>query len=101
MKDKAIEVIYSAIDDLNEQLSADRKLDKNPETVLLGSGGKIDSVSFINFIVLLEEKCQDKFGVPVCLTGEAVAMDDSYPFRNVGTLVEHICKLVEEQPQAS
>jgi acyl carrier protein len=99
MKQQAIEVVYSAIDALNEQLSPDRRLDKKPDTILLGSGGKVDSVGFINLIVLLEEKCQDKFGVPVCLTGEEVAMDDTSPFQNVGTLVEHICKLVEDQPR--
>ena len=49
----------------------------------------------------LEEKCQEEFGVPVYLTGDALAMDDSYPFRNVATLADHICKLVEEQPHSS
>src|SRR5688572_21745465 len=61
MKDKAIEAIYSAIDDLNEQLSPDARVDEKPDSILLGSGGKIDSVGFINLIVLLEEKCQERF----------------------------------------
>jgi acyl carrier protein len=99
MKQKAIDVIYSAIDSINEQLPAGRRLVKSPETLLLGTGGSIDSVGFINLIVLLEEKCQDNFGIEVSLTGEAIAMDDNYPFRNIGTLVDHICRLVGEQPQ--
>ncbi len=101
MREKVIDVIYSAIDALNEQLSRDRRLDKRLDTTLLGSGGTIDSIGFINLIVLLEEKCLDEFGKAVCLTGETEAMDDNYPFRNVGTLADHICRLVEPQPVTS
>jgi acyl carrier protein len=94
MKKKPIDIIYAAIDDLNEQLPSGRKLEKTPETVLLGAGGTIDSVSFINLIVLLEEKCQENFGVAVSLTEETPA-DDT--FRSVATLESHIRRLVGEQ----
>jgi acyl carrier protein len=94
MKKKIIDIIYAAIDDLNEQLPAGRKLEKTPETVLLGTGGTIDSVGFINLIVLLEEKCQDNFGVAVTLTEETAA-DDT--FRNIASLERHISSLVGEQ----
>ncbi len=99
MKQKAFDVVYAAIDSLNEQLPPGRKLEKTPATVLLGSGGTIDSVGFINLIVLLEEKCQDKIGVSISLTGEADATEENSPFRNIGTLAEHICQLVGEQPK--
>jgi len=100
MRQKAFDVIYSAIDGLNEQLSADRRLTKTPGTAILGSGGTIDSVSFINLVVLLEEKCQESFGTPVTLTTDDTnAMDDNNPFRNVESLADHICQLVQKQPQ--
>jgi acyl carrier protein len=94
MKDRAIKVIYAAIDALNEQLPVHGRVEKQPDTILLGSGGKIDSVGYINLIVLLEEKCQDEFGLPVTFAADSA---DGDPFRDVGTLADHICRLVQEQ----
>ena len=88
---KAIDIIYAAIDDLNEQLPAGRKLEKTPQTVLLGAGGTIDSVGFINLVVLLEEKCQENFGVALSLTESA---SDDNSFRDIASLEDHINRLV-------
>src|SRR2546426_12739049 len=66
--DKARTAIYAALDALNEQLPAEQKLKKAPETILLGKAGTLDSVSFIGLMVLVEEKCQDEWGVSVSLS---------------------------------
>jgi acyl carrier protein len=92
-REKAVEMVYAAIDAVNEQLSRDQKLEKRQDAILLGNGGKIDSVNFINLIVALEERYQQEVGQPVCLTAEIEAVDDDYPFRNVDTLANHLFRL--------
>ena len=80
-------IVYTAIDSLNEQLSDERKIQKDPTTVLLGNEGKLDSIGFVNFVVLLEEKCQQECGISVSLT-ETPA--EKNPFESVGSLIEYL-----------
>jgi acyl carrier protein len=80
-------VVYAAIDSLNEQLSDERKIRKDPTTVLLGNEGKLDSIGFVNFVVLLEEKCQQECGVSISLTETSA---EENPFESVGSLIEYL-----------
>ena len=54
-RNKILEGIYVAIDEVNEQLPEDQNLEKSLETVLLGSSGKLESVNLVNFLVVTEE----------------------------------------------
>ena len=86
-------IVSAAIDALNEQLSTDQRLEKTPETVLLGRNGKLDSLGFINLIVLLEEKCFEQCGVALSLS-EVDASAGANPFNTVNTLVGHIDRMI-------
>jgi acyl carrier protein len=83
----ATSVVYAAIDSLNEQLSGERKIQKDPTTVLLGNEGKLDSIGFVNFLVLLEEKYQQECGISVSLTETPAEQN---PFESVGSLIEYL-----------
>src|SRR5262245_27073045 len=83
----ATDVVYAAIDSLNEQLSDERKIQKEPTSILLGNEGKLDSIGFVNFVVLLEEKCQQECGISVSLT-ETPA--EKNPFESVGSLIKYL-----------
>jgi len=83
----ATDVVYTAIDSLNEQLSGERKIQKDPTTLLLGNEGNLDSIGFVNFVVLLEETCQQECGISVSLT-ETPA--EKNPFESVGSLIEYL-----------
>jgi len=82
-------IVYSAIDALNEQLAADQRLNKSPETILLGANGSLDSLAFINLIVLLEEKCYDHCQVVLSLTEDGQNSNDN-PFHTVETLADYL-----------
>lgn len=89
-------VVYAAIDALNEQLSKEQRLEKSLGTVLLGKNGQLDSVGFINLIVLIEEKCHDKCGVSISLT-DGLDSTGANPFQTIDSLTDYLCRLVEEK----
>lgn len=81
--------IYRAIDEINQQLPPDKRLDKTDDTVLYARNGKLDSLGIVNLILLTEEAVEDDFGVQLELTS-ALQSTTSNPFRDVRTLAEHI-----------
>ena len=89
-------VVYDAIDELNEQLAEENRLEKVPEAALLGGAGRLDSVGFVNLIVLVEEKCQDEFGVPISLTDDLGTEDDN-SLKTVRSFIDYLCRVVEEE----
>ncbi|MDP2652768.1 MAG: hypothetical protein Q8Q08_01930 [Candidatus Omnitrophota bacterium] len=92
-KNEVIQIIYSAIDEINKDLPERDRLVKSPQTVLLGSEGRLDSLGFINFIVASEKKIREKWGVAVTLaTQEAMSLEHS-PFQTVEKLSEYIIAL--------
>ncbi|GAC1506900.1 MAG: hypothetical protein NVS1B3_06850 [Candidatus Dormibacteraceae bacterium] len=88
-----VEVIYSAVDDLNEILDPQERLDKSEDMALIGQDARLDSLGLVNLIVLVEEKIQARFGVGVTLVDERAMSQSRSPFRTLGTLAE----FVEEQ----
>ncbi len=49
-------IVYRAIDQVNEVQPEDNILVKAPATVLVGQGGQLDSMAFVNFMAALEEQ---------------------------------------------
>ena len=61
MKKKIENIIYQSIDELNNLLDNDQKLEKSLELKIFGNDSMLDSLSTINFIVILEEKINITF----------------------------------------
>jgi hypothetical protein len=75
MKDEILALLYQCIDELNEQFPEEQRLAKSPQAELFGATG-LDSLGFVNFIALAEEKCEDRFNVALTLSGAADAEDE-------------------------
>lgn len=89
-RDKIIEVLYASITELNEQRGKDEQLAKTPQTPLLGDGAGLDSLGFVNFVALVEEKVQDRFGKSLMLSDATDKPGVRDPFASVSTLAEYI-----------
>lgn len=88
-------MIFSVIDDLNEDLPADQQLGRSSATVLFGNEGKLDSLGLVSLIVSLEQNVNDRLTKPVTLASEqAMARTDS-PFRSVAALTDYIVELAK------
>jgi acyl carrier protein len=88
-KEELINIIYQSLDEVNEQLPDERQIQKSSEAALVGQAGGLDSLGFVNFIALVEEKCTQKYGVALSLT-EVLTSQDNNPFENVGKLADSL-----------
>jgi|SRR5215470_4131649 len=89
-------LVYAAIDELNEQYADEDRLEKTPETILLGNAGQLDSVGFVNLMVLVEERCQDAFGLSISIS-DSLGTWDANPLTTVGEFVDYLCHVVKEE----
>jgi acyl carrier protein len=87
--------VYEAIDAVNPQLPASRRLIKSTETVIVGPSGSLDSLGIVNFVLALEERVGDVLGAPVQLLDETALIDEQGSFRTVDTLT----RLIETFPR--
>jgi acyl carrier protein len=93
---RVLDAIHSAVDDLNEILDPDERLDKSPDVVLIGKDARLDSLGLVNLIVLVEEKIQQQFGVSITLVDERAMSQSKSPFRNLGSLANFVDEQLKE-----
>jgi hypothetical protein len=88
--------IYRAVDWINEELPADHRLIKAPETRLLGPQSVLDSIHLVNLIVTTEREIEDAFGVALTLADERALSTKASPFRSIGALADYITLLMRD-----
>lgn len=86
-KEEILGTIYEAIDEVNGQFSLDVRLDE--ATALIGDASGFDSLGFVNFIASLEQKCEQRFNLQLCLTGSRPG-DPAAHLDSVSALAAHI-----------
>ena len=89
-----IDLIYEAIDEVNETLGA--PIEKKEETVLFGKDSILDSMGLVSLIVTIERLIEDKYNRPLTLASEKAFSRSQSPFRTVATLAEFIEELLSE-----
>lgn len=92
-RDHALRLVFEAIDQVNQQLPAARRLAKQPDTIIVGPGGALDSLGIITFVIALEEKLGDELSRSVQLLDESMLSDADGPFHSVGSLAEYLLAL--------
>lgn len=90
MREDVLHLMYAAIDDVNAQALTDTSIEKSITTPLLGGDAAIDSLTFVNLIVALEEQIQSAFGRSIVLVDEDSMGLREQPFRTVGSLAEYV-----------
>ena len=91
-KEKIMEIIYSAMDQVNAMLEDKDQLQKSPDTVIMGNGGKLDSLGLINFVVGLEQQFQQDAGIELSLADQMMNASDSGVFSTVDSLAAFIAE---------
>jgi len=85
-----------AIEEFNDAQPPDRQLAQAGTTVLLGHGGVLDSLGFVQFLVTVEQRIALDFGAPVTIASEKAFSLRNSPFATVDSLAAYIVTLVEE-----
>src|SRR3972149_2474124 len=87
--------IEKALEELNQQLPPEAQLEVSPDAILLGPDGRLDSLSLVNLILLIEERIASELGAVIMLTDENPLSRPEAVFRDVQTLARHILALTE------
>lgn len=90
MMANALDLIFEVIDEVNGQLPPDSRLEKTPETVVVGEGGVLDSLGVTNFLITLEEKVSAASGQSVALLRDDFLSGEDDTLRTVATINEYI-----------
>ena len=88
--------VLETIEEFNEQLDAEHKLELDAETRLLGRSSKLDSFGLVNLIILVEETLSDKFDSSITLADERAMSQEHSPFRTVQSLADYAYTLLSE-----
>ncbi len=96
-KEQITEVVFAGIDELNEMLGNNGRLEKTQRAVILKDGCGLDSLGFINFVSLIEEQYLSRFGQSITLSSADISSECNSPFESVESLVEYIQSLAGSQ----
>jgi len=95
-REKIEKAVFEAIDEMNTQLPKGIVIEKSLDAPLYGKTGKLESLDFVAFIVEVESKIQSEFGIDFVLTDENLLSKESSPFVTVGSLIEHLEGVIDE-----
>lgn len=79
---------------LNEQRLPDQRVALEPQSVLVGDGGVLDSLALVSLLVMIEEKVEEKFGGTCSLVDTVFNENAEDRSWTVGELVTEISKEV-------
>ena len=94
--EKIIAAVYRSVDWVNDELPADRRLVKAPETRLLGPQSVLDSMRLVSLIVTTEREIEEAFGVALTLADERALSMKASPFRSIRALADYIALLIRD-----
>jgi len=89
------QIIFDAIEMANNARDDDKQIPVSEETELYGSGGELDSMGLVAFLVDIEESFQDN-NINISLSDERAMSQSHSPFRNVQSLTDYIATLIKE-----
>jgi hypothetical protein len=88
------EIIYLAIDELNDAVEDGPLIEKAPLTTLLGYESIVDSLSLVRLLTAVERLVEEKTGKTIVIVDESAFEAEQSPFATVGTLINHVGRLI-------
>ena len=64
-------------------------------TEIFGGGSNLDSLGLINFLVSVEQKIEDTYGMEITIADEKAMSLKNSPFRTVDSLNDYLTKLIK------
>lgn len=99
MEEKIKSIMKEAVEELNEQLENEDKLEYAEDVRLIGKNAKIDSMDFVTLITIIEELISDKFDKDIHIVSDSAFSRERSPFYSIGTLSGFVRELVEGEEE--
>jgi len=87
-------IIELAIQHLNETGTDGPELGMSDGTQLLSRDSSIDSLSLVRLLLEIERLAEEDYDTPITVVDEAAFEAELSPFRTVGSLKEHVERLL-------
>ncbi len=94
-------VIFSALDNLNEERAADEQINISAETELFGGDSVLDSLSLVSIVVDIEAEIAALSKTEISLTDDRAMSEEISPFKSVNALTDYILLLLSESGDAA
>ena len=91
------QILFAAIQEINEQLPAGQTIAADKSTLLFGREGVLDSLTLVNLIVAAEQKVQETLNIAITLADDRAMSQKNSPFKSVESLANYIVMLVKEK----
>jgi len=81
-----------------EEETRGMQVEINEETVLYGFASEIniDSLTLVTLVLDVEQRIETDYGIRITLADEKAMSQRNSPFRSIGTLVNYVMQLIEE-----
>jgi acyl carrier protein len=99
-KERIAKAVYTAVDELNEQLPKGVSVEKSLDAPLYGASGKLESLDFVTLVMEVEEKIKTEFGVDITIADENLLSKEKSPFSSLRTLIEYLEELLKQEGAA-
>ena len=96
MRNDILSLVYSAIGEVDPLTTQGKPIERKPEARLLGGDNGVDSLTFVNLVVAIEEQVHKKFGKSVVLVDEENMGAEEHPFRTIGTMADYVEKVMNK-----
>ncbi len=93
-------VVYKAVDELNQQLPKGSQIEKTLDAPLYGASGKLESLDFVTFIMEVEENMKQELGTDLTIADENLLSKEKSPFSSLRTLIEYLDETLTKENAA-
>ena len=95
MKDKIDKIVSNSINEINEFLDDDEKVEITSKTALFGDDSPLDSLKFFNLILAIEKNLSDKLNLEIVLSDNDEEIYNGENFSNIETLKKYILEKIK------
>ena len=88
------EIIFTAINEVNDEAEAECLIAREPLTALLGSNSSVDSLTLVRLLVTVERLIEEKTGKCIVIVDESAFEAEHSPFATVQSLTAHVDRLI-------
>ena len=97
--DEALTAISQAVAEPNLSLPPEKQISSDPDAILFGEGGQLDSLGLVNLVMTAEQHIGDLSGDDIVLASEAAMSRKRSPYRTLRRLAEYAVEVASEDAE--
>ncbi len=83
------QIVYKCLDEINLSLSDGDKLNKSKDELLIGDGGKLDSLALMIFLTDIEKNLKNHLNIDINVLDDKLMSNSNGPYKTIGTFIEY------------